>query len=100
MSKIGHPACCKDPGCTLAYVDHLVGFGVAAAAIPNRSKPDTLNTMVREKRWERDMQAYKNLRANGLQPPQIDGSALREREGGSEYDIEHRPVTVDYADAS
>jgi hypothetical protein len=59
-----------------------------------------LEVMVREKRWERDMKAYSNLRADGLQPPSIDGSALREREGASEYDVEHRPVTIDYTDAS
>ena len=95
-----HPECCTDPDCTLTYREHLVGFGVAAAAIPSRTKPDTLNTLVREKRWERDMKAYDNLRDQGYQPPQIDGSALREREGQDTYDIEHRPVTIDYADAS
>jgi hypothetical protein len=46
------------------------------------------------------MKAYKNLRADGLEPPGIDGSALREREGQTEYDVNQRPVTVDYADAS
>ena len=96
-----HPESCTNPDtCTLTYREHLVGFGVAAAAIPTRSSTDTLEAIVREKRCERDMKAYKNLRADGLQPPGIDGSALRERQGESEYDVEHRPVTIDYADAS
>lgn len=95
-----HPASCQDENCTLTYREHLVGFGIACAAIPTRTSDDTLATMVREKRWERDMQAYKNLRADGLEPPQIDGSALRERQGESEYDVNQRPVTIDYADAS
>lgn len=96
-----HPACCPNPDvCELTYRQHLLGFGVAAAAIPSRTSEDTLGALVREKRWERDMKAYKNLRADGLQPPQIDGSALREKQGQDAYDIEHRPVTVDYADAS
>lgn len=96
-----HPESCLDPdNCSLTYREHLLGFGIAAAAIPTRTKPDALNTLVREKRWERDMKAYDNLRAQGYQPPQIDGSALREREGKDAYDIEARPVTIDYADAS
>ena len=96
-----HPASCEHPDtCTLSYREHLIGFGIACAAIPTRTGSDALETMTREKRWERDMKAYKNLRADGLQPPGIDGSALRERQGEDVYDIEHRPVTIDYADAS
>lgn len=96
-----HPDCCKDPdNCTLTYSQHLAGVGLAAAATPNRHKEDTLGALVREKRWDRDMSAYKRLRADGMQPPQIDGSALREKQGTNEYDITTRPITIDYADAS
>lgn len=98
---MGHPACCDNPTtCKLSYRDHLVGFGVAAAALPTRTDTGVLGTMVREKRWERDMAAYKRLRNDGMQPPQIDGSALRERQGQDAYDVETRQVTIDYADAS
>lgn len=97
---MGHPESCTDPDCTLSYRDHLLGIRVAANAMPTRSGPELLATMVREKRWERDMGAYKRLRADGIQPPQIDGSALRERQGVDNYDVEHRPITIDYADAS
>lgn len=93
-----HPACCTDDNCTLTYREHLVGVGIAAAATPNRAGEDTLGALVREKRWGRDMDAYKRLRRDGVQPPQIDGSALRERAGMDNYDIEHRPVTIDYSD--
>lgn len=96
-----HPACCDDPdNCTLTYREHLAGVGLAASATPNRHKPDTLSSLVRDKRWDRDMAAYKRLRADGMQPPQIDGSALRERQGNDTYDVETRPITIDYADAS
>lgn len=93
-----HPACCTDSNCQLSYRDHLLGFGVAMAAIPSRVSGEAKQTLIREGRWERDMKAYKNLRADGLQPPSIEGAALRERMGEDKYDIEHRPVTVDYSD--
>lgn len=97
---MGHPESCTDPDCTLSYRDHLLSIRVSAAAMPTRNAPDVLETMVREKRWERDIDAYKRLRQDGFQPPRVDGAALREREGQDKYDIEERPVTVDYADAS
>jgi len=102
MSKSdnSHPESCEDDDCQLTYRQHLLSVRVSCAALPSRTDDDTLATMVREKRWERDMKAYKNLRADGLEPPGIDGSALRERQGQDEYDVEHRPVTIDYADAS
>lgn len=94
-----HPSCCPNPAtCQLSYREHLIGFGVAADALPNRTSSTHRQTLIREGRWERDMKAYKNLRADGLQPPQINGSALRERQGKDEFDIEHRPVTVDWND--
>lgn len=96
---MGHPASCNDPDCTLSYRDHLTGIVVSAAALPTRGKgSEVLSTKVREKRWERDIPAYTRLRKEGLTPPQIDGSALRERIGEDKYDMEHRPVTVDYSD--
>ena len=98
---MGHPASCADPdNCNLRYRDHLVGFGIAAAAIPSRVQGECLDTLVREKRWQRDMDAYKRLRKDGMVVPRVDGSALRERQGTDAYDIEHRPVTIDYSDPS
>lgn len=96
-----HPESCTDPNCTLTYREHLLGISVSAAALPSRSQSeDVVSTLVREKRWDRDIGAYKRLRDDGYQPPQIDGAALRERQGKNEYDLESRAVTVDYADAS
>jgi hypothetical protein len=104
-----HPQCCPNPStCTLSYREHLVGFGLSAMAIPTRTVNRTpghkdepiTQTITREKRWERDMAAYKRLHDEGLRPPQIDGSALREKQGNTKFDIETRPVTIDYDDAS
>lgn len=101
-----HPASCKDPNCTLRYVDHLRGFGISAQAMPSRGvnrtegQPDEplTQTLIREKRWDRDIDAYKRLHREGLRPPRVDGSAFRERTGETRYDIEERPVVIDYND--
>jgi len=104
-----HPACCSNPGtCTLTYREHLVGFGLSANALPTRAVNRTpghadepvTQTLTREKRWDRDMAAYKRLYRDGLRPPAIDGAALREKQGDTKYDIENRPVTIDYDDPS
>lgn len=41
-----------------------------------------------ERNWNRDMPAYKRLRANGLQPKQIDGSAEVERKAQESWQVE------------
>lgn len=102
-----HPACCMDPDhCDLTYAEHLKGFSVSATAIPNRrinrspGVPDepVTQTIIREKRWARDMAAFKRLHDQGVTPPRVDGSALREKHGEDVYDVTERPVTIDYGD--
>jgi hypothetical protein len=44
------------------------------------------------------MAAYKRLHKEGLRPRQMEGSRARERYGETNYDIEHRPFTIDYSD--
>lgn len=41
-----------------------------------------------EKNWNRDMPAYKRLRADGLQPKRIDGSAEVERKAKESWQVE------------
>lgn len=41
--------------------------------------------------WDKDMPAYKRLRANGLQPQQIDGSAALEARAETAAQVESRP---------
>lgn len=105
---MSHPASCKDPdNCDLTYREHLVGFGLSCTAIPSRTVtrteglPDepTIQTHVRERRWDRDMAAYRRLHDQGYQPRRMEGSAARERYGETEYDVTQRPVDIDYADA-
>ena len=45
-------------------------------------------TNQREKRWNRDMPAYKRLRKNGLQPKSVDGAAKLESQATTKQQIE------------
>jgi hypothetical protein len=41
-----------------------------------------------ERNWNKDMPAYKRLRANGLQPKQIDGSADVEKRATEGWQVQ------------
>lgn len=41
-----------------------------------------------EKRWDRDMPAYKAMRADGLQPPSIDGAADLQSRASEPFEVE------------
>lgn len=41
-----------------------------------------------ERGWNKDMDAYKRLRREGLQPRQIDGSAVLEKHASEKWQIE------------
>jgi hypothetical protein len=41
-----------------------------------------------ESRWQKDMPAYKRLRADGLQPKQIDGCANIEKKAKESWQVE------------
>lgn len=116
---MGHPSSCKDPDCTLNYRDHLLTINLSATALPTRRMTRTpptrdedgrvtsqlpdepvVQTLTRERRIERDSAAYRRLHAQGYRPRRVEGSAFRERMGESEYDVEKRPVTIDYGDAT
>lgn len=73
-----HPASCRDPECDLPYVAHLRDIAVSAHATPNR-RPDVVRIDRTEARWDRDGDAYKRIRKEGLQPEHVDGSAQLER---------------------
>lgn len=66
------PACCTDPDCTLAYRDHLAGFGISADALPNR-KPVSSWKNHADRQIAKDLVEYKTLRSQGIQPNQVQG---------------------------
>lgn len=62
---------------------------VAPSATPSRkggAEAQRINE--REKEWARDMRAYKNMRANGIQPRTIDGAAHIEANAEDKFEVE------------
>lgn len=68
-------------GCKVAHV------AMSSTATPNRRR-DTVAINQKERRWDRDMDAYKRLRNDGLQPPHIDGSARLEQKAEHRVQVE------------
>lgn len=52
------------------------------------SNPKFQEVEAREKRWNKDMPAYKRLRDQGYQPKSIDGAAVLERDASTRFEIE------------
>ena len=62
------------------------GIGISATALPNKNGPVKVDA--KERAWTRDMDAYKALRDQGLQPRQIDGSHELEAKAADKMEIE------------
>lgn len=98
---MSHPACCPDPDtCDLSYSAHLVGFGLSARAIPSRAihrtpgQPDepAVETAERERRWSKDLDAYKSLRQQGYRPRSFKGADRLAATATSDDQINGRPL--------
>jgi hypothetical protein len=61
-------------GCFACRISHVRMSGVA---MPTRHNVSELSA--KEKRWGKDMDAYKRIRKTGGQPTKIDGSAKLEK---------------------
>ena len=53
-----------------------------------QGSPEATTVSLRDKRWDRDMPAYKRLRQQGLQPKGIDGCADLETRAHDQFEIE------------
>ena len=60
----------------------------APSATPSRGNIDWGVTKRNEKNKEADMAAYKRLRAEGLQPPSINGSSQLEKHAGASHEVQ------------
>lgn len=72
----------------LSGADFLkIAFGSGTSI--TRNKGAEANAVdAREKRWAKDMPAYKRLRQQGIQPKTIDGAARLEAEAETRFEIE------------
>jgi hypothetical protein len=80
----------------------ITQVSVSATAMPGR-KPETISSIAQERHWNEDMAAYKRLRADGVQPPQIDNCKVLERHAEHEKQITmgklYDPKKIKQADA-
>ena len=56
----------------------IAGVSFAASSMPSR-KQDNNRIEATERQWSKDMDAYKRLKQDSLQPAQIDGAANIEK---------------------
>jgi hypothetical protein len=67
----------------------IAGLSVAASATPTRRDGRRAATINRkDKVLEKDLDAYKRLRQEGLQPKSIDGSAEVEKRANHKWQVE------------
>lgn len=81
-------------------VDGCYGCKLAAVSLaPSAAGSQQARTLnAREAGWKRDHAAYRRLRANGVQPPRIDGSAHLESQANHRVEVEHGVTNIkDYA---
>ena len=71
-------------GCFACKISHIA---VSSDATPTR-KSHSHQINETERRWHKDMDAYKRLRKDGLQPHKIDGAAKVEARAKTEFQVE------------
>jgi hypothetical protein len=81
------------PGCFGCKAAHV---SVPASATPSRRAGASHARWVNdtEKRWHKDMDAYRRLVRDGLQPPKIDGCAEVEKRAETKSEVESGRVKI------
>lgn len=74
-------------GCCETNREHWASITFAPSAMPTR-KREAMAEKKMESQWELDRPAYKRLRKNGLQPPQIKGCAELEKKAATKFEVE------------
>ena len=72
-------------------IDRIRSIGFGVGTMPTRH-PGSQAVEAREKRWEKDMPAYKRMRQQGLQPKTIDGAAHIEAKAETRFEVESGQV--------
>lgn len=67
----------------------VLGVNLSMEAAPSRAAGARVKEVAdRERRWDRDMGAYKRMRRDGVQPKRIDGAAEVERRAEERWQVE------------
>ena len=76
-------------GCHNTYREHLLSINIAPSATPSRrGGQEAKEINERERRWQKDMPAYKEMRKTGLWPTRIDGAAEMQTRARSQWEVE------------
>lgn len=83
-------AACSGPCQCPTFKEHIANIRVGQPSDHPTSTggQEAFRTNAREKRWQKDIPAYRRLRGNGLQPPRIDGAAEVEQRATSAAQVE------------
>lgn len=80
---------CGKPCECPTYRDHLLSVNLSASATPSRGNRATVvDTNRRETTLGKDLDAYKRLRHDGLQPTRTTGAAVVERDATCREQVE------------
>lgn len=71
------PSSCKENNCSLTYREHLLSINISADALPTRGRAVS-SVQAREKVLSKDLDAYKRMRRQGVQPAVLRGAASLE----------------------
>ena len=69
------------------FACRIAGVAFASSAMPSR-RNHAASVNATEKRWSKDMDAYKRLRRDGLQPASVDGASNLEKKAEHRSQIE------------
>ena len=69
------------------FACRIAGVAFASSAMPSR-RNHAASVNATERRWEKDMDAYKRLRRDGLQPASVDGARNLEQKAEHRSQIE------------
>ena len=75
-------------GCCETQIEHYRSVTIHPAAMPNRHNVRYTSERDMEKRWKKDLPAYKELADQGYQPPSVDGAAELRDKASSKQEIE------------
>lgn len=80
---MSHPDLCDDLDCFRCKLKTI------------RLSRGMTETSRKDRRWEKDMDAYSRLRQDGVQPRQIDGSAELEQKARDKVEIDYGLASTD-----
>lgn len=81
-------------GCCATNREHWLSIAIGAAALPSR-RTQVAATAASERVLDKDLDAYKRLRQDGLQPKHVKGSHRLEKHANHRLEVEANRLITD-----